>query len=91
MVNFDDILIYSANLEEHLQHVREVFGVLSRKKVYVAMKKCVFMAPKVLFLGYVVSGTGLEVDNAKVQAVRELPRPTTLTEVRSFHGMASFY
>ena len=91
VVYSDDILIYSANKEEHLQHIQEVLGVLCREKFYTAKKKCVFMSPKVLFLGYVISGDGLEVDEAKVQAVREWPTPTTLTEVRSFHGLASFY
>ena len=71
--------------------MREVFTILRRKKFFAAMKKCIFMAPKVLFLGYVVSGAGLEVDEAKVEAVQNWPKPTTLTEVRSFHGLASFY
>ena len=62
VVYFDDILIYSANANVHLQHVREVFSVLRREKFFAAMKKCIFMALKVLFLGYVVSEAGLEVD-----------------------------
>ena len=45
--------------------------MLRREKFYAARKKCVFMAPKVLFLGSVVSGVGLEVDEAKVLAVKE--------------------
>lgn len=45
--------------------------MLHREQFYVAMKKCVFMAPKVLFLRYVISGAGLEVKVAKVQAVKE--------------------
>ena len=65
--------------------------MLCREKFYAAMKKCVFMAPKVLFLGYVVSGAGLEVDEAKLLVVKEWPTPITLTKVRSFHGLASFY
>ena len=77
---FDDTIIYSANAGEHLKHVKKVFNVLQRKKFYVAMKKCVFMAFQVLFLGYVVFSTGLEVDATKVQAVKEWLRPTNLTE-----------
>ena len=55
--------------------------MLRREKFYATTKKYIFMSPKVLFLGYVISGDGLEVDEAKVQAVREWPTPMTLTEV----------
>nr|GEX89364.1 putative reverse transcriptase domain-containing protein [Tanacetum cinerariifolium] len=54
-------------------------------------KKCVFMTPKVLFLGYVVSGDGIQVDESNVAAIQKWPTPTTITEVWSFHGLASFY
>ncbi|KAI9174135.1 hypothetical protein LWI28_012455 [Acer negundo] len=91
VVYFDDILIYSANPELHLQHIREVLCVLRREKFVAAAKKCVFMTPKVLFLGYVISGEGLQVDESKIEAVRQWPQPKTITEVRSFHGLASFY
>ncbi|GJZ94043.1 putative nucleotidyltransferase, ribonuclease H [Tanacetum coccineum] len=49
------------------------------------------MTPKVLFLGYVVSGDGIQVDESKVAAVQEWPTLTTIIEVRNFHGLASFY
>ena len=56
-----------------------------------SFKKCVFMTPKVLFLGYVVSGNGLRVDKSKIEVLRQWPRPHNITEVRSFHGLAAFY
>ncbi|KAI3505941.1 hypothetical protein L1887_28268 [Cichorium endivia] len=56
VVYFDDILIYSATFSEHVSHVRQVLTLLRRDSLYAAAKKCVFMIPKVLFLGYVVSG-----------------------------------
>ena len=46
---------------------------------------------KVVFLGYVVSAKGIEVDEEKVKAIKEWPTPMSITEVRSFHGLASFY
>ncbi|GJW55890.1 putative nucleotidyltransferase, ribonuclease H [Tanacetum coccineum] len=91
VVYFDDILIYSASFSEHVTHVRQVLTLLRKDSFYAATKKCVFMTPKVLFLGYVVSGEGIQVDESKVAAVQEWPTPTTITEVRSFHGLASFY
>ncbi|GJZ94045.1 putative nucleotidyltransferase, ribonuclease H [Tanacetum coccineum] len=91
VVYFDDILIYSASFNEHVTHVRQVLTLLRKDSFYAATKKCVFMTPKILFLGYVVSGDGIQVDESKVAVVQEWPTPTTITEVRSFHGLASFY
>jgi hypothetical protein len=49
------------------------------------------MTDSVLFLGYVLSKDGLAVDESKVTAIHDWPLPTTLHEVRSFHGLVSFY
>ena len=46
---------------------------------------------KVVFLGYVVSTKGIEVDEENVKLIKEWPTPKLITEVRSFHGSASFY
>ncbi|KAG5527003.1 hypothetical protein RHGRI_028065 [Rhododendron griersonianum] len=91
VVYFDDILVYSANMEEHLHHLREVLAILRRDKFFAAMPKCSFMTDSVLFLGYVVSKDGLSVDGSKVEAVKNWPIPTSVHEVRSFHGLVSFY
>lgn len=55
------------------------------------MSKCVFMTASVQFLGYVVSKDGLAVDSNKIAAIEQWPKPTSITAVRSFHGLASFY
>jgi hypothetical protein len=91
VVYFDDILIYSSNPKKHIQHIWEVLLVLRREKFYAAPAKCSFMTNSILFLGYVVSKDGLAVDESKVAAVRDWPLPTTLHEVRRFHGLVSFY
>ncbi|XP_026434078.1 uncharacterized protein LOC113331593 [Papaver somniferum] len=59
--------------------------------LYVHLKKCTFFTNKVTFLGYVVSDTGISVDDSKVKAIVDWPTPTSIREVRSFHGLASFY
>ncbi|XP_062173559.1 uncharacterized protein LOC133879023 [Alnus glutinosa] len=91
VVYFDDILVYSTNLDEHIEHLRCVLDVLRCEKLYANFKKCTFCMEKVVFLGYVVSTKGIEVDEEKVKAIKEWPTPKSITEVRSFHGLASFY
>lgn len=91
VVYFNDILIFSSTMSQHLEHLRDVLKVLRQEKLFAALKKCEFGVSEVLFLGYVVSATGLKVDPKKIEAIASWPIPTTLTETRSFHGLASFY
>ncbi|GJT07903.1 RNA-directed DNA polymerase [Tanacetum coccineum] len=91
VVYFDDILIYSQTKEEHLGHLQKVMKALADNDLFVNLKKCTFLTNKLLFLGYIVSSDGIHVDETKVQAVRDWPSPKTLSEVRSFHGLATFY
>ncbi|GKA06502.1 putative nucleotidyltransferase, ribonuclease H [Tanacetum coccineum] len=89
VVYFVDILIYSASFNEHVTHVRQVLTLLWKDSFYAATKKCVFMTPKVLFLRYVVSGDGIQVDESKVAVVQEWPTPITINKVFELHTDAS--
>ena len=91
VVYFDDILVYSKNLDEQINHLHCVLAVLRKEKLYANLKKCFFCMEKVVFLGYVINAKGIEVDEEKVKAIKEWPTPKSITEVRSFHGLASFY
>jgi len=91
VVYFDDILIYSSSNDEHVEHLRLIFDALSREHLYCNLEKCQFLASQVIFLGYKVSCNGVEVDEKKIEAIKEWPTPQSVQQVRSFHGLASFY
>ena len=65
--------------------------VLRENKLYVNLKKCIFLSRKLLFLDFMVSGEGITVDEEKVRAIKEWPIPKTVSELRSFLGITSFY
>jgi hypothetical protein len=91
VVYLDDILIYSRTREEHLQHLAEVLELLRRHKLYARLSKCEFGKRETTFLGHVVSGKGIEMEKSKIEAVVEWPKPSTVTNVLSFLGLAGYY
>jgi hypothetical protein len=91
VVYFDDILIYSKLLDEHIEHLRAVFGTLREARLFANLDKCTFCTDQVTFLGYVVTPQGIEVDEAKIEAIKSWPIPATLTQLRSFLDLAGFY
>ncbi|KAL0536700.1 hypothetical protein IC582_025660 [Cucumis melo] len=91
IVFIDDILIYSKTEAEHEEHLRMVLQTLRDNKLYAKFSKCEFWLQQVSFLGHVVSKAGVSVDPAKIEAVTGWTRPSTVSEVRSFLGLAGYY
>ena len=72
-------------------HLRLVLQTWREHRLYATFSKCEFWLGQVVFLGQVVSVEGILVDLNKIEAITEWPRPTTVTEVRSFLGLAGHY
>ncbi|XP_072084528.1 uncharacterized protein [Arachis hypogaea] len=80
-----------ATVKEHEEHLRVVLQILKEKKLYAKLSKCEFWKEEVKFLGHKVSKEGIAVDPSKLEAVMEWERPTMMTEIRSFLGLAEYY
>lgn len=83
MVYFDDILVYSKNLGEHVLHLKYILDVLRKEKLFANMDKCTFCTDRIVFLGFVVSSQGVQVDEEKICAIREWRSRMNVSQVRS--------
>ena len=91
LVYLDDILVYSDTFDKHLENLQIVFNRLREMGVRLNPNKCKIARPEVQFLGHRISAEGIATDPEKRRAVNDFPTPTTLKEVRSFVGLASYY
>jgi hypothetical protein len=91
IVYLDDILVFSKTKAEHLKHLAIVMKRLQQEKLLINMKKSSFMKTELIYLGFVISANELRMDPDKVEVIKNWPSPRNIFEVRSFHGLASFY
>src|SRR5271163_271741 len=91
LVYLDDIIVFSSTIEEHFIRLEQVLAKLRIAKLKLKPSKCRLIQTRVEFLGHVVSDEGIATDPAKIDAVQNWPRPTNVTELRSFLGLCSYY
>lgn len=87
----DDIVVTGHSFQEHVVNLRKVLSVLRDCGFKLNLAKCEFFKPEIEYLGHVVNKDGLKKNQNKVAAMLDAPRPTNVTELRSFIGMVNYY
>ncbi|PIK47183.1 hypothetical protein BSL78_15953 [Apostichopus japonicus] len=87
----DDILVATNNVEEHLKILRLLFDRLDKYNVRLNASKCQFFKPQVQYLGHDLSGKGIQPVQDKIEAIMRAPRPTNVSELKSFLGIVNYY
>jgi hypothetical protein len=88
IVFIDEVLVYSKSVEEHEQHLRVVLEKPRAHKLYAKFSKCEFWLEKISFLGHILTAEGVVVDLEKVETASNCRKPTNVSEIRSFLGLA---
>ncbi|XGW11934.1 hypothetical protein V3C99_012977 [Haemonchus contortus] len=87
----DDIIVTGHTYEEHCRNLETLLNRISEYGFHVRLVKCHFLMPMVRYLGFILDKDGRRPDPEKIEAVRQMPVPWNVAEVRSFLGMISYY
>lgn len=91
VVHFDDMLIYSQSMMDHVEHLRKFLDVLRKETLYANIKTFSFGTYNLGFLGFVVTSQCIHVDTEKAKVIRDRLVPKIIGQVRRFQGLAGFY
>ncbi|KAA8499909.1 Transposon Ty3-I Gag-Pol polyprotein [Porphyridium purpureum] len=91
IVYLDDILVFTKDRQSHAEVLKEVLSRLQKAGYRLKRKKCSFFVSEVEYLGNIVGNGCVKMDPRKVEALRDWPVPKTVTELRSFLGMTSWF
>ena len=91
LVYLDDILVFRKSWNEHVCLVKKVLYVLKNENLYIKLSKREFGKTSLVYLGHIVGHGQLKIDPSKVEAIVNLPKPTSVTEVRSFLGAIQYW
>ena len=91
LVYLDDVLIFSNDLDGHIEHIDKVLTLLEENAIRLRLSKCFFAKKELEYLGHMVSGEGLKPTDSKIKAVTEWPTPKSVQIVQQWLGFCNFY
>ena len=90
LVYIDDILVFSENMNEHIEHLDEIFKRFREVNLELHLGKCNFGAQQVTYSGHILSKECVQADSSKIEAMKSFPEPTSLKSLISFPGLSGF-
>ncbi|KAF7492236.1 Transposon Ty3-G Gag-Pol polyprotein [Sarcoptes scabiei] len=87
----DDVLIFSKNEEEHLQHIEKVLSIVNNASLSINLEKSEFFKKEIEFLGLKIANNEIQMTTSKIKAIKAYPKPTNTKELKRFLGLASYY
>ena len=91
VVYLDDVLIIADSIDQALERLDIVLSTLVNAGFSFNFSKCSFLKTSILYLGYVIQNGEVRPNPGKVYALSSLPAPTTVTQLRQFIGLASYF
>ncbi|XP_027081018.1 uncharacterized protein [Coffea arabica] len=91
LVFFDDILIYSHTLEDHVQHLKTVLELLRDHQLYVKRSKYAFAQKQVDYLGHTITDKRVSMDDSKAHSILQWPVPKSVKKLSEFLGLTGYY
>ena len=90
-VYLDDVLVTGKTTDDHLKNLGEVLAKMQSVGIRLNKKKCHFLLPEVEYLGHKISSEGLHPSEEKVHALKNAPKPTNVSQLKSFLGLVNYY
>ncbi|KAJ3698695.1 hypothetical protein LUZ61_002400 [Rhynchospora tenuis] len=91
LVFFDDILIYSKTMSDHVTHVSKALQVLADNQLFAKKSKCEFGVTQIEYLGHIILEQGVATDPHKVESMVNWPVPQNVKQLRGFLGLTGYY
>ena len=91
MTYLDDIIIFSQDESQHLEHLDIVFSHLREAGLKMKRSKCDFFKSEIHYLGHLISPEGISPLPNKLDSIKHMPVPNSTKEIKQFLGLTGYY
>lgn len=88
---FDDLVVFSNNLKEHLEHLKTIFQICEKENIKLKFSKCQLAQTKISFLGYEIGEGIFSPNNANIETIKKIVPPRNVKQLQRFLGSVNVY